>query len=323
MAKRNNRTRVRPGGSGHRTRPTPGGQARRKRTPWYRKRETWGWTVALGALAGIMAFVVVKGDREESAPLGQPLVGGDLHSVVADPSDPSRLYVGGHEGVAVSTDGAATWRPIESLAGADAMGWAFNDDRVLVAGHPGLFVSTDGGRTFEMRNDRLPATDIHALGAGGGTIYGASPALGVFASTDGGRSWETRTKSAGQSFMGRILVNAEDPEHVIAPDLQFGAVESIDGGRTWRVLGSPGGAMWVTGDPARLDHLVVSGREGAAASADGGATWVPLKIPEGVTIIEMDAADPNTLYGAALQGTTAAVWVTHDSGATWSEAGEA
>lgn len=293
------------------------------RTPGRWRATTWAWILLGVAAAGLVAFVFLGGRQGEGGSETQPFVGGDLHSLVVDPSGGSRLYVGGHEGVALSTDGGATWRPIDSLQGADAMGWAFQGERVFVGGHPGLFVSTDGGRTFDMRNEGLPATDIHALGAGGGTIYAASPEVGVFASTDGGQSWEMRSSEAGQSFMGTIVVDPEDPEHLIAPDMQFGAVESPDGGRTWRALGGPGGAMWVSADPGRIDRLIVSGMEGAAASTDGGATWEPVEVPQGGTIVEMDPSQPDTLYAAGLEGTTAAVWVSRDAGATWSEAREA
>jgi photosystem II stability/assembly factor-like uncharacterized protein len=270
--------------------------------------------VGLGLVAAVL---LTRADSGPSSP-GRPFVGGDLHSLVMAPGATSRLYVGGHEGVAVSADGGQTWRQVESLDGADAMAWAFTDQRVLVGGHPGLFVSDDGGRTFRMDNDGLPATDIHALGTGGGVIYAASPQLGVFASTDGGSSWEVRTDQVGQGFMGPILVDPSDPEHLVAPDMQAGAVESSDGGRSWRVLGGAPGAMWVSWDPADTDRLLVSGMGQAALSTDGGRTWAQLTVPEGASVVEIDAGDPDTLFAGVLDGTEAVVWNTRDAGRTWS-----
>jgi photosystem II stability/assembly factor-like uncharacterized protein len=233
------------------------------------------------------------------------------------PGDTSRLYVGGHEGVAVSVDGGRSWRQIESLDGADAMGWAFTEEGAMVGGHPGLFVSDDGGRTFRQDNEGLPATDIHALGSGDGVIYAASPQLGVFASADGGASWEVRTDQVGQSFMGSILVNPQDPEHIVAPDMRAGAVQSLDGGRTWSVLGGVPGAMWVSWDPADTDRIVVSGMGQAALTRDGGRTWTQLAVPEGASVVEIDASDPDTLYAGVHEGTEAAVWISRDGGSTW------
>ncbi|HEX2032512.1 MAG TPA: sialidase family protein [Actinomycetota bacterium] len=298
------------------TKPRPARRpAGRRETPWYRKPATWGWLLGVGVIAGILAFAVLNRGHVEQA--SEPFVGGDLHSLVASPTESSRLYVGGHEGVAVSTDEGTTWRQLESLDGADAMGWAFSEERILVGGHPGMFVSMDGGRTFETRNEGLPATDIHAVGAGGGVIYAASPAAGVFASTDGGLTWEMRTAQVGQSFMGRILVDPADPEHVVAPDMQFGAVESRDGGRTWRPLGGPQGVMWISWNPDDPTQLVASGMSGAATSSDGGKTWQPITVPAGATIVEVDPERPETMYAAGLEGTTAEVWVSRDGGGTW------
>lgn len=286
---------------------------RRRKIPWHAKplvRAAFG--AALGI--GILALSLLIGEADEKP--GLPFVGGDMHSLVGDPTT-SRLYVGGHEGVAVSTDDGASWRQVESLDGADAMGWAFVGDRTFVGGHPGLFVSEDGGRTFEMRNEGLPATDVHALGASEDAVFIASPAAGVFASTDGGRSWELRTGEAGQSFMGRILVDPDDPERLIAPDMQAGAVESTDGGRTWSALGGVSGAMWVSWDPDDTAHLVVSGIDQAAESDDGGTTWRPIDIPAGASIVELSAGDQFKLYAAVQKGTQALVRVSTDGGATW------
>jgi photosystem II stability/assembly factor-like uncharacterized protein len=270
-------------------------------------------------VVGLGVATVIALTRADTGPPspGRPFVGGDLHSLVVAPATTSRLYVGGHEGVAVSADGGRTWSQVESLHGADAMGWAFTDEDTLVGGHPGLFVSDDGGRTFRQDNEGLPATDIHALGSGAGVIYAASPQLGVFASTDGGASWEVRTDQVGQAFMGRILVDPRAPDYLVAPDMQAGAVESSDGGKSWSVLGGVPGAMWVSWDPADTDQIVVSGIGQAALTEDGGRTWRDLLVPEGASVVETDANDPDTLYAGVLDGTEAVVWISRDGGSTW------
>src|SRR5215211_7976020 len=42
----------------------------------------------------------------------RPYVGGDLHSLAVDPTDPEKVVVGGHEGGAVSTNGGKTWQTV-------------------------------------------------------------------------------------------------------------------------------------------------------------------------------------------------------------------
>jgi photosystem II stability/assembly factor-like uncharacterized protein len=285
------------------------------RLPWYRRGVVW--IAFSGAAAIVIGFFLFTGGAPRTTAGSEPVVGGDLHSIVLDPTGPSRLYVGGHQGVAASRDEGRTWRQIDSLAGADAMGWAFTSERILVGGHPGLYVSRDGGRTFRQENEGLPATDIHALGAGDSIIYAASPQAGVFSSTDGGTSWDLRTREAGQAFMGSILVDPEDENHIVAPDMQNGVVESTDGGRTWRVLHSLPGVMSVTWDRRNPERIIAASMSGAAQTEDGGATWNALSTPAGASVIEIDPRRPNVVFAGALEGDTARVWVSRDGGATW------
>jgi photosystem II stability/assembly factor-like uncharacterized protein len=195
------------------------------------------------------------------------------------------------------------------------MGWAFLDETVWMGGHPGLRRSTDGGRTFQPAGGELSSTDVHALGGSGGVLYAASPSQGLLASTDDGQSWQVRSETAGRSFMGAMLVDPQDPQHVFAPDMRAGVVETTDGGRTWRPLDSPGMAMSVTaldGDPTRL---IVAGDGQAATSTDGGRTWRPLDVPEQTMVLT--AGQNGVLFAAALDGTTAKVSKSTDGGNTW------
>lgn len=257
-----------------RARPRQPPTRKRSRRPptFYEGNRTRLLIGALAAVAVAVFFLVTRGGEKRSGS-ELPFTGGDFHSMVIDPEAPSRVFVGGHQAVAVSTDDGKTWRQVNSLNDADAMGWAFPPDEVLVGGHPGISVSTDEGRTFRPDDSGLPATDIHALGAGSGLIYAASPQIGFLASTDGRKSWEIRSRSDGRSFMGRLLVDEQDPQHVVAPDMAGGATESRDGGRTWNRLGGVEGAMWVSWDPDDSSRLVVTGRGEASVSSDGGESW--------------------------------------------------
>jgi photosystem II stability/assembly factor-like uncharacterized protein len=293
-------------------------QRRHQRSPWLQSPRGAALLIAAAlVVVGVVALIATREATPARTSTSVPVVGPDLHSLVVDPTERGRLWIGSHRGASVSTDGGQTWRVEPSLDDADAMGWAFQRDTILVGGHPGISVSTDGGQTFEARNEGLPATDVHALGAGESVIYAASPAAGVFASTDGGSTWEMRTEEVGQGFMGAILVDPADEDHLIAPDMQAGVAESTDGGRSWSALGGVQGAMWVTWDPKDTDHIIVTTHGAAAETTDGGKTWDRLEIPTGASLVEMDSRNPARLYAAVHQDPDAIVWLTRDGGSRW------
>lgn len=303
------------------TKPPARKPGRKRPAPkaWYQRVGLQSWGV-IAAIVAVAAFALLSGgeDRPEG-PASLPVVGADLHSLAVDPQDPSRLFIGSHSGVSVTDDGGKTWRVVDSLNGADAMGWAFAGDSILVGGHPGIYESRDGGKTFEQRNDGLPATDIHALGASGDIVYAASPGAGLLVSDDAGESWQIASEDSGQGFMGGILVDPDDPQHLVAPDMSAGAVESTDGGRTWSTLGGVQGAAWVSWDPRDVQRMVVAGMGSAAISADGGKTWDALEAPSGASIVEFSPNDPDILYAAVLEDPNARVFVSRDGGQQWDE----
>ncbi len=302
-------------------RSMPAARARNQKTRKRPGRRFYGRNlkqILLGGLALLVLtlFVVTRDGSDEASKGASAFTGGDFHSLVADPYKPGRLYAGGHQAVAVSDDRGKSWRDVESLQGADAMGWGFTEEAVFLAGHPGLSVSADGGKAFSRSNHGLPATDLHSFGASGRVLYAGSPA-GLLASTDGGESWEVRNQKAGQSFMGRILVDPRQPEHLIAPDTTSGVVESKDGGRSWRSLGGLPGVQWVSSAPADVTRIVASGGGRAVESRDGGQTWNALDLPAGASIVEVDPNDPQVLYAGVHDGERVSVKVSRDGGGTW------
>lgn len=301
-----------------RTRAPVGKQARGKRKPrksFYQRNSRQLVLGGLGLLV-VLVFLMTRGGSSEDSSGTSAFTGGDFHSLIADPQNPGRIFAGGHQAVAVSNDGGGTWKQVDSLEDADAMGWGMDQNAVYLGGHPGLSVSSDGGKTFSQKNDGLPATDLHSLGAGGGVLYAGSPA-GLLASTDGANSWQIRNPQGARSFMGRILVEPGRPEHLIAPDMASGVVESNDGGRSWKSLGGLDSAQWVSWDPANVARIVASGGGAAVQTRDGGQTWSGIDLPAGTTIVEVDPTDSEVLYAGAHDGERVSVQVSRDGGDSW------
>jgi hypothetical protein len=196
------------------------------------------------------------------------------------------------------------------------MSWVVAPDAIYVNGRSGLHRSNDGATTFDEVNEGLPSTDVRALGGGGAVLYGASPDAGVFAGVVG--DWEVRSADAGRSFVGRIVVEPGNDEHLFAADSSAGVAESTDGGRTWETLDSGlSGATWISGAGNGPEVLVASGPEGAAISRDGGQRWEELDLPEGASLVETYPDEPDLLYTALHDGDRMEVRISIDGGRTW------
>lgn len=280
------------------------------------RRKTIAW-VAGSALAVVLIGIVLAAllsarDGADPGTAASATVGGDLHTISAIDGN---LYLAGHSAAGVSADGGQSWQDIPSLTNADPMGWAVTSEAILVGGHPGLFRSSDGGKTFSPVPDAF--ADVHALGSAGDVVYAASAQSGVLASTDGGLTWEIRNATAGQSFMGTMLVDPEDAERVIAPDMAGGLVLSTDGGRSWSSIGGPMGAMAVTWNPANTSELLAVGMNGGSVSTDSGATWREIALPPGTTAVTY-AEDGAIIYAGVLNGLQGTAYRSTDGGTTWS-----
>lgn len=263
------------------------------------------------AVVAVVALVALRDGSDSTTPASDsPVVGGDLHAVAVIHG---RRFVSGHQGAAYS-DSDGSWQSIDGLAGKDGMAWANVPGAVLVGGHEGLYVSTDGGSTFTAAQAELPVNDVHALGAAGETVYLASPEGGLFVSTDGAKTFDQRGE-VGASFMGTMFVDPEDPQHVIAPDMSYGVVETRDGGATWQSLGGPRGVMSVALNPGNREEIVATGMGGSAVSDDAGQTWQPLEVPTGTAATTYGSH--GELIAAVLSGTRAEIYSRVESGDPW------
>lgn len=230
-----------------------------------------GLGLGLVAVALVVAVLVNRTNGEHQG--SGPVVGGDLHAVF---TVGERTFVSGHSGAGYS-DEAGVWVQIPSLDNKDAMGWAQTATELLVGGHGGLYLSTDDGASFNVSTAVPEGTDVHALGASGGTVYLSTPGQGLYVSADGAATFERRGEMP--ALMGTILVDPNNPDLAVAADMQSGAVQTVDGGRSWASLGGPTGAMSVARDPTDARELVVIGMEEAAISGDGGTTWRVFDVP--------------------------------------------
>lgn len=150
----------------------------------------------------------------------------------------------------------------------------------------GLFKSTDGGATWKPINDGFP-TPEQGLGRIGFTVFNskrlyatvdATENAGIYRSDDGGKHWiqansEPRVWSRGSDF-AEVRVDPKQPDTVYAANTS--TYKSVDAGKTFVCIkGAPGGddyhTIWI--NPKNPEIMLLAADQGATISVNGGETW--------------------------------------------------
>ncbi len=200
-----------------------------------------------------------------------------LHSIVADPTDPKRLWIGiSAAGVFQTEDGGENWERRNRLSNAEACGQhhhpaAPRDGEVGLCVHNLVRAPGDGQLLYQQNHH------------------------GVWRSPDGGRSWEDITEGLPSTFGFPIHVHPRDPQTVwtlplngdsigrFPPDAAAAVWRSRDGGQSWQALrdGLPQTACFFTvlrqamaGDRREPVGVYFGTNSGSVfASTDEGDHW--------------------------------------------------
>ena len=208
----------------------------------------------------------------ETRPDWMPGAGGlCCHSIVTDPGDPDRMWVGiSAVGVFRTDDGGETWRPRNAgvevvdpdLADGEVgscvhglVGDPTDPDRLFQQNHRGVFRSTDAGDAWEPIQDGLPSTfgfpvEMHPHDPDVlytvplesdeyRTAIDGQPA--VFRTTDGGASWTGHAAGLPADSWITVLrqalaVDDLDPAGVYVGTTGGRVFHSRDEGETWDAI---------------------------------------------------------------------------------------
>ncbi|HYD50825.1 MAG TPA: hypothetical protein VEB21_20890, partial [Terriglobales bacterium] len=210
--------------------------------------------------------------------------------LIADPSDPDRLYA------------IVVFSPWESA----------------------LYFTTDGGRTWSFSfYAGLDSIDL-AIAPARGVLYASGISLPfrifstVFKSDNGGRDWRALMGSAGT---GSIAAHPSNPDVVYAGGTAF--LKSIDGGTHWIAIGESLQRAEITELRVRADDpaTVFAGDAGGRIfrSRDGGERWTDVGARIALAPIDQIVPIPatTTVLAATVSHSAGGLFRSDDDGESW------
>jgi CARDB len=212
--------------------------------------------------------------------------GGDVTAMAIDPTAPTTLYAGTRGGVFKSTDGGASWAPMNvglSHLGIAALAINPTTPTTLYAGtlNGGVFMSSDGAANWAPMNTGLSDLIIYTLAIDSTTpsiLYAGTSRSGVFKSTDGGASWAPMNAGLLNLNVVALAIDPTTPTTLYA-GTGGGVFESTDGAVSWAPMNvglSNQNVSTLAIDPTTPTTLYAGTQRGVFKSADGAASWVPI-----------------------------------------------
>lgn len=278
--------------------------------------------------------------------------GGKIIQIVADPTNPDRVYAatfGG--GVYKSEDAGTTWQPIsKGLDNLIIQSIAIDPKRpnILYAGTYGdkVYKSTDSGTTwfqsssgiqnhaivYTIAVDPVDSNRVY-IGTRDGTL-GSPPWRGiVYRTSDGGANWSVSLSNVGgsdqQDWAYSILVNPKSNNMIFAATHEHGPYRSTDYGANWQQTNTGFGtdlssrSLVINPAGTSSDALYIGlwHQIGVYKSTNNAGSWSLASNGIGNTkvyALALDPVSPSTIY---LANYPSGVYKTSDSASSWRQVG--
>jgi photosystem II stability/assembly factor-like uncharacterized protein len=261
--------------------------------------------------------------------------GGNVNSLVADPHDSSKVYLGTSDGhVFVSNDEGQHWNLLSRIGAGqdDVITHIIVDPRdskrlyasswTLYSGGGGVYRSDDSGHTWRLIGLAKETVRALAQAPTNPKEFVAGSLTGVYRSFDDGNSWE-RITPANHEDLRNFDSLAFDPkdENIIYAGTYHLPWKTIDGGKNWspvvKGMIDDSDVMSIVVDPSNSANVHATACSGIYHSVDAGQNWkryggIPFVFRR-TQLIRQDPQHPDTLYA----GTTSGLWKTTNEGGEW------
>ena len=231
------------------------------------------------------------------------MTAGQVVDIAVNPSQNSQIFVGGINGLAVSSTSGSTWSTQDS-----------GIDSTTIVG-----LSAD------------PSTDRIYVNVSSGGVYYEAGGSGSTAPVDNAALLQL---SAPTTVLNVTSILAEQGR--LFASLPSGLAASADGGNTWsldQVTPSPPNQLFALASPANTPQTVLAASSDALyRTTDGGVLWpqITAGMPAGSTVTQLLTApsDPTVAYASVYAPppsgigapTNLGVYASADAGATWTAA---
>lgn len=251
--------------------------------------------------------------------------GGDVRSLVVDPNNPDRFYLGTLDAqIYSSADGGKNWELLYNFNKpklfVDHIIVDPRDSKTLyVAAHRhkeagGFFKSTDGGRKWrespELKNEAL-----HSLTQSDSNpnVLIAGTFNGIFRSDNSGDSW-TQLPTYNTPGLVHVESLAIDPRttNTIYAGTWYLPYKSTDGGQSWKSIKNgiidDSDIFALDIDPRDPNHIIASACSGIYESSNAGDSWAKVQgIPSQSRRTRAIVQHPS-IAGLVFAGTTEGFW---------------
>ena len=281
-----------------------------------------GTLFAIGDQSGVLRSI-------DNGASWQPVLGGLVTALAADPSSVGTVYAGTAAGtVFKTTDAGANWTSsAQGLPESPVIRLVVDpltpSTLYLGVEGGGAYKSTDGGVSWTAKSQGITGATILSLVIDPltpSTLYIAAD-LGLFKSIDGADSW-TELTGLPAVLVSRLAIDPRVPSTLLGGSYG-GVFRSLDGGASWTGISNgvpPAEMLALAVDPASSTTFYAGTGAGVIKSVDAGASWAAAN--QGLRSVRVghlavDPLTPATLYAASPES---GIFSSTDAGASWAEA---